>query len=56
MAETAADLLIEKIIDWGVEVVFGIPGDGINGLVEAMRKRRDRIRFLGNVRACASGR
>src|SRR5881397_2923917 len=46
MAETAADRLIEKIADWGVEVVFGIPGDGINGLVEAMRKRQDRIKFV----------
>jgi len=46
MAHTASDLLIEKIIDWGVEVVFGIPGDGINGLIEAIRKRQDRIKFV----------
>ncbi len=29
---TASDVLIETLIDWGVEVVFGLPGDGINGL------------------------
>ena len=29
MALTAADVLIETIQDWGVEVVFGLPGDGI---------------------------
>ena len=29
---TAADLLVEGLIDWGVEVVFGLPGDGINGI------------------------
>lgn len=46
MAETAADLLVDKLIDWGVEVVFGIPGDGINGIIEALRKRQDRIRFI----------
>jgi pyruvate dehydrogenase (quinone)/pyruvate oxidase len=46
MAETAADVLIETIADWGVEVVFGMPGDGINGIMEALRTRQDRIRFV----------
>lgn len=30
---TASDLLVEALIDWGVEIVFGLPGDGINGLI-----------------------
>jgi pyruvate dehydrogenase (quinone) len=46
MAETAADVLIDTIHDWGVEVVFGLPGDGINAIMEALRTRRDRIRFV----------
>src|SRR5438309_8716087 len=46
MALTAADVLIEAIQDWGVDVVFGLPGDGINGIMEALRKRRDDIRFI----------
>src|SRR5262249_26482013 len=46
MALTAADVLIETIHDWGVEVVFGLPGDGINGIMEALRKRRERVRFI----------
>jgi pyruvate dehydrogenase (quinone) len=46
MADTAADILIDTIHDWGVEVVFGLPGDGINGIMEALRKRRDAIRFV----------
>jgi pyruvate dehydrogenase (quinone)/pyruvate oxidase len=46
MSVTAADVLIESIQDWGVEVVFGLPGDGINGIMEALRKRRDQIRFV----------
>jgi pyruvate dehydrogenase (quinone) len=46
MANTAADILIETINDWGVDVVFGLPGDGINGLMEALRTRQDRIRFF----------
>jgi pyruvate dehydrogenase (quinone) len=46
MAETAADILIETVQDWGVDVVFGLPGDGINAIMEALRRRRDRIRFV----------
>jgi pyruvate dehydrogenase (quinone)/pyruvate oxidase len=46
MGHTAADVMIETIQDWGVEVVFGLPGDGINGLMEALRTRQDRIRFV----------
>jgi pyruvate dehydrogenase (quinone)/pyruvate oxidase len=46
MATTAADLLIERLIDWGVDTVFGLPGDGINGIMEALRKARDRVRFV----------
>ncbi len=46
MAKTAADVLIETLIDWGVDTVFGLPGDGINGLMESLRTHRDRIRFV----------
>lgn len=46
MADTAADVLLDTVHDWGVDVIFGLPGDGINGLMEALRKRQDRIRFI----------
>ncbi|HEV7377230.1 MAG TPA: thiamine pyrophosphate-binding protein, partial [Pyrinomonadaceae bacterium] len=46
MAKTAADVLVESIIDWGVDTVFGLPGDGINGIMEALRTRQDRVRFI----------
>ena len=46
MATTAADVLVETIQDWGVDTVFGLPGDGINGIMEALRTRRDTIRFV----------
>src|SRR5712692_9547355 len=42
----ASDVLIETLIDWGVEVVFGLPGDGINGIMEALRTHQDQIRFV----------
>src|SRR5207249_611524 len=46
MAKTGGDILIETLLDWGVEVVFGLPGDGINGIMEALRQRQDKVRFL----------
>jgi pyruvate dehydrogenase (quinone) len=46
MAKTTADLLIDRLTDWGATVVFGLPGDGINGLMEALRTRQDRISFV----------
>jgi pyruvate dehydrogenase (quinone) len=46
MARTTADVLADRLLDWGVRVVFGIPGDGINGLIEALRVRQDRITFV----------
>src|SRR5438132_5294812 len=41
-----SDLLVETLIDSGVDTVFGLPGDGINGVMEALRQRRERIRFI----------
>jgi pyruvate dehydrogenase (quinone) len=43
---TTADLLVDSLVDWGVQVVFGIPGDGINGVIEALRKREKDVRFV----------
>jgi len=41
-----ADIVAEALIDWKVDVVFGIPGDGINGFIEALRVREDKIKFV----------
>ncbi len=46
MATTAADMLVETLLDWEVDTIFGLPGDGINGIVEALRTRQDKIRFI----------
>jgi hypothetical protein len=43
---TAGDALVETLIKWNVDTVFGLPGDGINGIIEALRARQDRIRFI----------
>jgi pyruvate dehydrogenase (quinone) len=46
MAKTGGDILVENLIDWGVDTIFGIPGDGINGIMEALRKRQELVRFI----------
>jgi len=43
---TAGDVLVETLIKWNVDTVFGLPGDGINGIIVALRARQDRIRFI----------
>jgi pyruvate dehydrogenase (quinone) len=43
---TASDVLIEALINWGVEVIFGLPGDGVNGIMESLRTHQDKIRFV----------
>ncbi|HEV3474499.1 MAG TPA: thiamine pyrophosphate-binding protein, partial [Actinomycetota bacterium] len=42
----ASELLVERLISWGVDTVFGLPGDGINGIMEGLRRHKDRIRFV----------
>jgi pyruvate dehydrogenase (quinone) len=46
MAPTTADLLVERLIAWGVDTIFGFPGDGINGIFEALRTRQKQIAFI----------
>lgn len=46
MSKTVAELFVERLIDWNVEVIFGIPGDGINGIFGALRTHQDKIRFV----------
>src|SRR4051812_40224433 len=46
MGTTASDILIDTLLDWDVEVIFGLPGDGINGIIESLRKKQDQIRFV----------
>jgi pyruvate dehydrogenase (quinone) len=46
MAKTGADVLIETLIDWGVDIIFGLPGDGIDGIMESLRTHCDKLRFL----------
>ena len=46
MSETVADVILARLREWGVEVVFGYPGDGINGLLAAWGRAKDQPRFI----------
>jgi pyruvate dehydrogenase (quinone)/pyruvate oxidase len=46
MAQIASEALVQRLIDWGVEVVFGLPGDGINGIMEGLRRHQDKLKFV----------
>lgn len=45
---TTGEILVDTILDWGVDTIFGLPGDGINGIMEAIRLRQQKgqIRFI----------
>ena len=62
-SQTASDQLVERLIEWGIDVVFGLPGDGINGVMESLRTHQDQIRFVhvrheetAALAACAYGK
>ena len=46
MPKIAAETLVGRLIDWGVDTIFGLPGDGINGLMEGLRRHEDQLRFV----------
>jgi pyruvate dehydrogenase (quinone) len=46
MAKTVADFVLDRLAEWGIERIFGYPGDGINGLVGAFERGDHGIRFI----------
>src|SRR5882757_7520586 len=46
MGQIAAQAMVARLADWGVDTVFGLPGDGINGIMEGLRRNADRVRFV----------
>ncbi|MEV8512732.1 thiamine pyrophosphate-dependent enzyme [Dactylosporangium sp. NPDC051484] len=44
--QTVGEAIIARLAAWGVDTVFGLPGDGINGLMEGLRRNADRVRFV----------
>jgi pyruvate dehydrogenase (quinone) len=46
MAKQVSDLIVERLIEWGVDTIFGFPGDGVDGFFEALRTHQDKLRFI----------
>jgi pyruvate dehydrogenase (quinone) len=46
VAKTTGDLLVERLVAWGVDTIFGFPGDGINGIFESLRTNQDKITYI----------
>lgn len=46
MSRKVADVVVERLIDWGVDTIFGLPGDGVDGMFEALRTHKDKLRFI----------
>src|SRR6185437_3030854 len=46
MTQTASDFLVNRLYEWGVRRIFGYPGDGINGVVGALDRAKDKIAFV----------
>jgi pyruvate oxidase len=44
--QTAGEKLIEQLIEWGVDHIYGMPGDSINSIIEPLRKAKDKIKFI----------
>ena len=46
MAKQVADLVVERLIEWNVDTIFGFPGDGVDGFFEALRTHQKQLRFI----------
>jgi pyruvate dehydrogenase (quinone) len=46
MAQTVGEFIVDRLTQWGVRRIFGYPGDGINGILAAMQKAKDKLPFI----------
>ena len=46
MKQNVADFLVNRLLEWGVKRVFGLPGDGINGIMGAISRAQDKLEFI----------
>ncbi|GAA0890509.1 thiamine pyrophosphate-requiring protein [Fulvivirga kasyanovii] len=46
MSNTVSDFIIHRLSDWGIDRIFGYPGDGINGLMGALSRTEDIMEFV----------
>lgn len=46
MAMQVSDLVVERLIEWGVDTIFGFPGDGVDGFFESLRTHQNKLKFI----------
>jgi pyruvate dehydrogenase (quinone) len=46
MAETVADFLLKRLNQWGIQRIYGYPGDGINGILGALDRAKSFMHFV----------
>ena len=46
MAELVADYVLERLREWGVQRIYGYPGDGINAFLGALDRAQDKLDFV----------
>jgi len=46
MATTVSDFVVQRLYDWGVRRIYGYPGDGINGVMGALNRAKEKVTFI----------
>lgn len=46
MAKQVSDFIIERLLEWNITRIFGFPGDGINGILGALDRAKDKMDFV----------
>jgi pyruvate dehydrogenase (quinone) len=46
MAQSVSEFVWDRLHEWGVRRIFGYPGDGINGLIGALDKKKELFEFV----------
>jgi pyruvate dehydrogenase (quinone) len=43
---TVSDFLIQRLNAWGIRRIYGFPGDGINGIIGAIGRAKDKVDYV----------
>lgn len=46
MSQTVSDFLVSRLQSWNIKRIYGYPGDGINGIMGALNRAKDKIDFI----------
>src|SRR5260221_9151344 len=46
MAEKVSDFMLKRLSEWGIKRIYGYPGDGILGIMEALARQKDLFEFV----------